>query len=136
MAAEPDDHGLEFLLAFDGRRHFFEQGYFLKFEIKRVQPTTLRPHGLRYSFTLHGPGGKRLLGFDNAHTIRPPGTKHRKRPTAADHWHRTGSDKGRIYKYQGAEQLLDDFFREVRRTLKELGVSDEVIGDSDERKEP
>jgi hypothetical protein len=63
------EHALEFLLAFDGRRHFYPEGYFLKFEIKRVEPTKQRPHGLSYSFTLHDPDGHRLIGYDNAHTV-------------------------------------------------------------------
>jgi hypothetical protein len=54
-----DDHALEYLLAFDGRVHYFERGFWLKFEIKRVAATPERPHGLRYSFTLHNPRGKR-----------------------------------------------------------------------------
>ena len=66
MDRRPTDYGLEFLLAFDGRIHHLERGYWLKFEIKRVQATTERPHGLRYSFTLHAPDGARLVGFDNA----------------------------------------------------------------------
>jgi|SRR6185312_13430946 len=64
-----DEHTLEFLLAFDGRIHHLEQGYWLKFEIKRIEPTPERPHGLRYSFTLHNADGKRLMGFDNAHGV-------------------------------------------------------------------
>src|SRR5277367_4443596 len=36
MSDQPPDHGLEFLLAFDGRIHQLEEGYRLKFEIKRV----------------------------------------------------------------------------------------------------
>jgi hypothetical protein len=65
----PDEHVLEYLLAFDGRVHYFERGYWLKFEIKRVAVSAERPHGLRYSFTLHNPAGKRLLDFDNAHGV-------------------------------------------------------------------
>lgn len=42
------DHGLEFLLAFDGRVHHLEDGYWLKFEIRRDPPTKQRPHGLTY----------------------------------------------------------------------------------------
>ena len=49
----PDEHTLEFLLAFDGRIHHLEEGYWLKFEIARVEPTPERPHGLRYALTLH-----------------------------------------------------------------------------------
>jgi hypothetical protein len=64
-------------LAFDGRVHHFEQGYWLKFEIARVAPTPERPHGLRYAFTLHDPDGNRLIGFDNAHRAMPLGSRFR-----------------------------------------------------------
>ena len=40
------EYGLEFLLAFDGRIHHLEEGYWIKFEIKRVGATKKRPHGL------------------------------------------------------------------------------------------
>jgi hypothetical protein len=81
---EGAEHALEFLLAFDGRIHWLEQGYSLKFEIKRVEPMQHRPHGLSYSFTLHDPEGKRLIGFDNAHTVRARGSRFKKRSSAAD----------------------------------------------------
>ena len=55
MKGRDAEHGLEFLLAFDGRIHHLEGGYWLKFEIKRVEATKERPHGLSYSFTLHAP---------------------------------------------------------------------------------
>jgi hypothetical protein len=71
--SEAPEHTLEFLLAFDGRRHVYPEGYHLRFEIRRVAPTSERPHGLRYSFTLHDRNGKRLLGFDNAHGVPPTG---------------------------------------------------------------
>lgn len=69
MKDRDPEHGLEFLLAFDGRIHHVEGGYWLKFEIKRVEATKERPHGLSYSFTLHAPDGERLVGFDNAHGV-------------------------------------------------------------------
>jgi hypothetical protein len=40
-----DEHTLEFLLAFDGRIHHLERGFWLKFEIKRGLFTPQRPHG-------------------------------------------------------------------------------------------
>ena len=112
------EHTLEFLLAFDGRRHWYDGGYSLKFEIRRVAPTATRPHGLRYSFTLHDPKGKRLIGFDNAHALK---ARQRSRPRLpiADHWHRTEKDRGRPYVFRDAETLLDDFFAEVERVLQE-----------------
>ena len=127
----PDEHTLEFLLAFDGRTHHLEQGYWLKFEIKRGEPSPERPHGLRYSFTLHDPQGNRLLGFDNAHVVSPPGSRYLKASVETDHWHRRGDDPGRPYRFTTAEQLLVDFEREVRRVLAERGIDNEVIGESE-----
>ena len=121
------EHTLEFLLAFDGRVHWLEQGYRLKFQIKRVPPTPQKPHGLSYSFTLHDSDGKRLIGFDNAHAVKPPGSKFRKAAVEVDHWHRTENDAGRPYKFTSAEQLLDDFFAEVGRVLVERGIAETVI---------
>jgi hypothetical protein len=40
-----DEYALEFLLAFDGRIHHLDRGYWAKFEVKRIQPTPERPHG-------------------------------------------------------------------------------------------
>jgi hypothetical protein len=124
---EAGEHTLEFLLAFDGRIHWLEEGYSLRFAIRRVEPSPSSPHGLSYSFTLHDPDGKRIVGFDNAHTVPSTGGRFKKRPRAADHWHRTESDKGRPYVFVSAEQLLDDFFREARRVLHERGLSDNVV---------
>ena len=99
----------------------------MKFEIKQIDPTPERPHGLRYSFTLHGPQGKRLIGFDNAHSVAAAGNRYRKRPKAVDHWHRTEDDPGRPYKFVNAERLIDDFFDEVERVLKERGIEPVVV---------
>ena len=124
MIRKAEDHGLEFLLAFDGRVHILERGFWLKFEINRIPGTPTRPHGLRYSFTLHGPGGRRLLGFDNAHALR---VKRGRKASAYDHWHRTERDPGRTYVFKSAEQLLDDFFDEAERILREHGIDSTVI---------
>ncbi len=128
------EHTLEFLLAFDGRTHWYEDGYHVRFEIRRVRKTTARPHGLRYSLTLHDPDGTRLVGFDNAHTVRPRGSQFSPRPKAADHWHRTESDEGRPYEFRDAATLIEDFMNEVERVLTERGVPVSVVADSDERK--
>jgi hypothetical protein len=55
---EGDLHALEFLLAFDGRTHWLDQGNRLKFEIHKGKATSERPHGLHYSLTLHDPDGQ------------------------------------------------------------------------------
>ena len=119
-----DDHGLEFLLAFDGRIHHLEEGYWIKFEIKRIRPTRRRPHGLAYSFTLHRPDGARLVGFDNAHGAGP---RIKRRSAAADHWHRTENDPGRPYVFRDAVTLIDNFFDEVERVLRERRIKTTVV---------
>ena len=120
------EHSLEFLLGYDGREHVLADGYFLRFEVKQVQKSERVPHGLSYSFTLHGPDSKRLLGFDNAHAVRARGNRFLARPVAADHWHRTHDDKGRPYRFESAEKLVADFFGEVERRLDKLDVPFEV----------
>lgn len=129
MAAISDDHTLEFLLGFDGRIHHLERGYWVKFEIKRTATTPERPHGLRYSFTLYDPDGKRLVGFDNAHGVQPRGSRFRKPTMEYDHWHRTQADQGRPYQFTTADQLLADFESEVNRVLAELGIETTVARD-------
>ena len=122
------------MLAFDGRIHHLEQGFWLKFEFNQVEATKRRPHGLRYSLTLHGADGTRLLGFDNAHGVMPRSGRFRKAEDAHDHWHQTMNDPGRPYALTPADQLLADFFAEVRRVLRALGVDETVIADEQGKK--
>jgi hypothetical protein len=127
MKTRTPQYGLEFLLAFDGRIHHLEEGYWIKFEIERVKAAKERPHGLSYSFTLHAPDGTRLVGFDNAHGVLPTGGRFKPKPPASDHWHRTETDPGRPYQFRNAETLIDDFFNEVERVLNERGIGTTVV---------
>ena len=127
MKDAPPEYGLEFLLAFDGRIHHLEEGYWIKLEIKRVKAAKERPHGLSYSFTLHAPDGTRLIGFDNAHGVRATGSRFKRPPDAIDHWHRTENDPGRPYQFKDAETLIDDFFDEVERVLGKRGIGTTVV---------
>jgi hypothetical protein len=127
MGDSNEEHALEFLLTFDGHIHWYAEGYFTKFEIKRVESTAERPHGLRYSFTLHDPEGQRLVGFDNAHPVEAVGSRYKDRPVKADHWHRTEIDKGRPYAFTDAATLIRDFFAEVERVLNSRGVAVDVV---------
>ncbi len=127
MSKPVPEYALEFLLAFDGRIHHLEEGYWIKFEIKRVKPSRERPHGLSYSFTLHAPSGKRLIGFDNARGVAATGSRYKTRPRSRDHRHRTENDAGRPYQFVDVETLLDDFFSEVERVLQERDVGTTVI---------
>jgi hypothetical protein len=127
MGASADEHTLEFLLAFDGHVHWYAEGYYAKFEIKRVEATPERPHGLRYSFTLHDPEGQRLIGFDNAHAVEAVGSRFKEAPVEVDHWHRTENDRGRPYAFTDAATLIRDFFAEVERVLTACGVPVDVV---------
>jgi hypothetical protein len=134
MSNRATNHGLEFLLAFDGRVHHLEKGYWLKFEIRCVRAAVKRPHGLSYSFTLHAPDGGRLVGFDNAHAVPTSGSRFKRRGEVSDHWHRTEKDRGRPYVFKDAETLIDDFFDEVERTLRERGVGLRVIKEAESKR--
>lgn len=127
MPKKSGDYTLEFLLSFNGHVHRYAGGYWLKFEITKVEASAGKQHGLNYSFTLHGPNNRRLIGFDNAHSVPAKGARFKKRPKAMDHWHRTETDKGRPYAFKDAETLLDDFFDEVERVLTEHGIPFEVV---------
>jgi Family of unknown function (DUF6516) len=126
-------YGLEFLLAFDGRIHHLEKGYWLKFAIRRVETSKQRPHGLSYAFTLHAPDGTRLVGFDNAHGAAGR-SGFMARSAATDHWHRTEHDPGRPYAFKDAETLIEDFFNEVERVLGERGIGTTVVGVEEARR--
>ena len=101
-----------------------------------MDSTPARPHGLSYSFTLHAPDGTRLIGFDNAHAVPVAGSRFKVSPEASDHWHRTEHDSGRPYKFTDAATLIDDFFDEAERVLRERGVEMTVIKIEDTRRSP
>jgi Family of unknown function (DUF6516) len=77
------DPSLDALFSLDGEIFVIDPdgGHWVKFEVKRTEVTTERPHGLRYSMTLHAADGTRLVGYDNAHAARG-------QPTPFDHRHR------------------------------------------------
>jgi hypothetical protein len=127
MPKKSGEHTLEFLLGFNGHVHRYAGGYWLEFEITKVEASDGKPHGLDYSFTLHGPDNRRLIGFDNAHSVPAKGARFKRRPKAMDHWHRTETDEGCPYAFKDAERVLDEFFDEVERVLTEHGIPFEVV---------
>jgi hypothetical protein len=56
-----EDETLETLLDLDGEIFPMENGYWTKFEVKRVEPTKRIPHGIKYSLTLHDRNNTRIL---------------------------------------------------------------------------
>jgi len=115
-----EDRGITTLL--DLHDQIIDQGggYWVKIEAWVVPASKDIPHGIRYALTLHEPYGKRILGYDNAHAVKPPKKfKYAGTRLPYDHKHRHASDKGVPYEFKDAQQLLSDFFSEVDRVLME-----------------
>lgn len=114
-----DPAGLETLLELHDQIIDQDGGYWIKIEVWRVDPTTAIPHGVRYSLTLHELYGKRILGYDHAHAVKPPKKfKYAGQRLTYDHKHRHASDRGVPYEFTDAYQLLADFFSEADRVLE------------------
>ncbi|MBX3592269.1 MAG: hypothetical protein KF755_15325 [Burkholderiaceae bacterium] len=112
--------GLDLLLDLDGSILEQEGGYWINIEVQRIPMSRHAPHGIRYSLTLHDRYGARVLGYDNAHAVKPPKKfKFAGQRLPYDHRHRTASDKGVPYVFESAHRLLEDFFAEVDRVIKE-----------------
>lgn len=119
-----EDHGIATLI--DLHDQIIDQGggYWIKIEARVVDVSMDIPHVIRYSLTLHEPYGKRILGYDNAHAVKPPKKfKYAGTRLPYDHKHRHVSDKGVPYEFKDAHQLLSDFFVEVDRVLEEVRKS-------------
>ena len=116
------DPSLDALLELDGQVLVVdpESHHWVRFAVVRVPVTEAKPHGLDYSLSLHGPGGERLVGFDNAHAVRERAGPGGGRRRAHDHRHRLKTV--RPYDYRDAGTLLADFWSEVEAVLKERGV--------------
>lgn len=112
---KPLDRTLATLLDLDGSVFEQEAGFWIKIEAREVEPSEFIPHGIRYSLTLHNRYGTRVLGYDNAHAVKPPGKfKFAGRCLPYDHKHRTSSDKGVPHTFESADALLNTFL--PRRT--------------------
>ena len=94
-----------------------DNGYWVKFEARRVAPSTQLLHGIRYSLTLHNRDNKRVLGFDNSHAVKPGRNRFGARKTTWDHKHRR--DDIAAYEFETHGKLLEDFWQEVERVIAE-----------------
>jgi len=111
------DMGLDTLLSLDGEIFPMDNGYWTKFEIKRVDVSEKMPHGIRYSLTLHDKNNNRVFGIDNAHGFKPKRKRYGAKKIAWDHQHR--NEKVLSYEFESPEGLLTDFWNEVDKLLKE-----------------
>lgn len=112
--------GLEMLLDLHGTEVHRDDGYTWRIHAWQVPQTKEIPHGIRYSLTLHDQYNTRVLGYDNAHAVKPPkrGRVTGKR-VVYDHLHRTPHDKGVPYEFDSPAQLLEDFFTKVDEVIHE-----------------
>lgn len=103
----------------DGEIYGLGNGYRIKIEAWSIETNERVPHDVRYALTLYDRYGTRLLGFDNAHAVKPPKRRlYACRRLAYDHRHRHVRDKGVPYEFTSPQQLLEDFFNEVDRVLE------------------
>ena len=115
--------GLETLLEMDGWIIAQEKGYWVKIEASQVQSSTHIPQGVSYSLTLHDNHNQRVTGFDNAHA--PKGGRRRKfqgQIVKYDHQHKDLTCKGIPYHFDSPEQLIEDFWKAVDKTLRSHGI--------------
>ena len=126
ISSVKDELELELLLSFDGASYQASEGYVVEFTVRRTDITAQRPHGISYALVFRPANGEPFVRFDNAHVSNRPGGKYVKTPAAYDHWHRDEHDIGRPYKFTTALQLLDDFWREVKRVMDERGIPNDL----------
>lgn len=118
-----EDHDLEALLGLDGLSYEAATGYVVEFSVKPVPITPERPHGIHYALVYRPQsGGTPYVKFDNAHAVPRRGNRYMAPPVTHDHWHRTEKDPGRPYRFTTAAQLLEDFWREVKRDMNARGI--------------
>lgn len=106
-----DSPDLETLLNLNGEIFPMDNGYWTKFEAWQVKPSEQIPHGISYSLTLHDRHNRRVIGFDNAHAVKPKRKKYGARKVTWDHKHQ--QEKVFPYEFESAAQLLEDFWNAV-----------------------
>ncbi len=114
------DEDLEILLDLDGCRYDYRNGFWIKIEAHRVNPSGHIPHGIRYSLTLHDRNNTRIAGYDNAHGVKPPKRKRygARKIVAWDHRHEYSREYP--YEFDTAAGLLSDFWNDVERIMGEI----------------
>ncbi len=102
------------------------EGYVVEFTVRRADITAERPRGISYALVFRPAHGEPFVRFDNAHAPNRTGGKYVKARAAYDHWHRDEHDVGRPYTFTTALQLLNDFWREVKRVMDERGIPNDL----------
>ncbi len=137
-----DDAELELLLSLDGASYEAAEGYLVEFKVQRTNPTATSRMALfmLWFFVLRAASRMYVLimrteskawAANMSHcTISLSSFSHYpkfvKAPVAYDHWRQTEEDAGRPYGFTTAAQLLNDFWREVKRTMNERGIPNDL----------
>jgi Family of unknown function (DUF6516) len=95
-------------------------GFRVRIRAIRVPPAADRPHGIDYSLCLFTPDDERAVCFDNAHPVAVGSGPARRRSAARDHLHKGAAVAP--YAYRDAATLLEDFWDEVEKWLRERGI--------------
>ena len=118
MAKQGIDSGLETLLQLDGEVFPMDSGFWVKFKVHTTPKNIHIPHGIKYSLTLHDRYNRRIVGYDNAHGIKPP--KKKKFSGTRQIWdHKHQESTVKPYEFESAYQLLEDFWDDVNNFIKE-----------------
>lgn len=92
-----------------------DNGYWTKIEAKAVSPNDKIPHGIKYSLTLHDKNNTRVIGYDNAHGIKPKRNNYCGKRLEWDHKHERHVVTP--YEFETAAQLLEDFWNDVNSII-------------------
>jgi len=106
---------LEYLLNLDGEVFYLDNGYWVKFEAKKIEPSEHIPHGIKYSLTLHNKKNERVIGYDNAHSFKSS-KKYGAKKQTYDHIHK--QMKIVAYEFSSASQLIEDFWNSVEHYME------------------
>jgi len=99
---------LENLLNLNGEIFPMDNGYWVKFEAKKVPKSIAIPHGVKYSLTLHDKKNQRVIGYDNAHSFKSS-KKYGVKKETYDHIHKQMDIVA--YEFETASQLIEDFWK-------------------------
>lgn len=108
---------LENLLNLDGEIFPYENGHWIKFEVKKVEESPQIPHGIKYSLTLHNKKNDRVIGYDNAHSFKSS-KKYSAKKVTYDHIHK--EEKIVAYEFESASALITDFWNSVELYMKHI----------------
>ena len=117
MSKNKNDSGLETLLQLDGEIFPMDNSFWVKFRVHITPKNIHIPHGIKYSLTLHDKFNMRVIGYDNAHGIKPP--KKKKYSGKRQIWdHKHNETKVYPYEFESAFQLLEDFWNDVNSIIE------------------